>query len=154
MSTYKRLQSFGVRVITARAPVWDLQDLLLLGVVCTRINRACLPSAHLHCPHCCNAVARRLGNTRPSLDLHCVCHTHTILAITISCGGLAPVVGLVSLILCIGLPPVRGGRAQSINKNPHKATHGQGEADPSATSRVANPASRSDTGLGGWKSQL
>jgi len=34
-------------------------------------------------------------------------------------------------------------------KNPHKATHGQGEADPSATSRVTNPASRSDIGLGG-----
>jgi len=26
----------------------------------------------------------------------------------------------------------------------HKATHGPGEANPSATSRVANPASRSD----------
>jgi len=33
---------------------------------------------------------------------------------------------------------------QSKIKNPHKATHGQGEADPSAsaTSRVANPASQ------------
>jgi len=32
----------------------------------------------------------------------------------------------------------------SINqsKNSHKATHGQGEADPSATSRTANPASQ------------
>jgi len=35
---------------------------------------------------------------------------------------------------------------QSINQNPHKATHGHrakhgpGEADPSATTRVANPA--------------
>jgi len=45
---------------------------------------------------------------------------------------------------------------QSINQsNPHKAahghkaTHGPGEAYPSATSRVANPASRSDAGLGG-----
>jgi len=37
----------------------------------------------------------------------------------------------------------------SIIKNLHKATHGQGEADPSATSRVANPASRSDSRLGG-----
>jgi len=39
-------------------------------------------------------------------------------------------------------------------KNSHKATHGQREADPSATSRVANPASRSDAGFVGWKSQL
>ena len=38
-----------------------------------------------------------------------------------------------------------------IKKNPHKATHGQGEADLSATLRIANPASRSDTGLGGCK---
>jgi len=43
---------------------------------------------------------------------------------------------------------------QSINQNPHKATHGhkvthgQGEADLSATSRIANPASRSDARLG------
>jgi len=43
--------------------------------------------------------------------------------------------------------------SQSINQsNPHKAahghkaTHGPGEAHPSATSRVANPASRSDAG--------
>ena len=42
----------------------------------------------------------------------------------------------------------------SIIKNPHKATYGQGEADPSATSRVANPASRSDTGLGGFTSPV
>ena len=39
-------------------------------------------------------------------------------------------------------------------RNPHKATHRQGEVDPSATSRVANPASHSDAGLGGWKAQL
>jgi len=47
---------------------------------------------------------------------------------------------------------------QSINQsksNPHeaahghKATHGPGEAHLSAISRVANPASRSDAGLGG-----
>ena len=40
--------------------------------------------------------------------------------------------------------------ARMSKKNSHEATHGQGEADPSATSRVANPASRSDAGLGGW----
>jgi len=46
--------------------------------------------------------------------------------------------------------PNTGVVAQSEvhQQNPHRATHGQGEADPSATSRVANPASRSDTGLG------
>ena len=47
---------------------------------------------------------------------------------------------------------------QSINqiKNPHKATHTRAEEKPhpSATSGVANPASRSDTGLGRCKSQL
>ena len=44
---------------------------------------------------------------------------------------------------------------QSI-KDPHKATHTRAEEKPhpSATSGVANPASRSDTGLGGCKSQL
>jgi len=39
---------------------------------------------------------------------------------------------------------------QSIKKT-HEATHGQGDANPSATSRVANPALRSDAGLGVWK---
>jgi len=31
--------------------------------------------ARLHCPHCCNTVARLLGNIRPPLDLPLVCHT-------------------------------------------------------------------------------
>ena len=41
-------------------------------------------------------------------------------------------------------------------KDPHKATHTRAEEKPhpSATSGVANPASRSDTDLGGCKSQL
>jgi len=44
---------------------------------------------------------------------------------------------------------------QSI-KDPHKATHTRAEEKPhhSATSGVANPASQSDTGLGGCESQL
>jgi len=33
-------------------------------------------------------------------------------------------------------------------KNPHKTTHGQGEADPSATPRVANPASQATQAWG------
>jgi len=46
----------------------------------------------------------------------------------------------------------QGAAAGALNparksKQPHKATHGQGEADPSATSRVANPRA----GLRGWK---
>ena len=47
-------------------------------------------SARLHCPHCCNTIARRLGNIRPPLELSLVCHTGIpytihILVITMSC---------------------------------------------------------------------
>jgi len=41
----------------------------------------------------------------------------------------------------------RGGLV-GLKKHPHTATHGRGEADLSAIIMVANPASRSDTGLG------
>jgi len=37
-------------------------------------------------------------------------------------------------------------------KGHHKATHGQGEADPSATSRVANPASQATQAWGAGNS--
>jgi len=65
---------------------WPLQDILLLRLVCARTNRPFIPPAHLHWPHCCNAIARLLGNTRPPLDPPFVFH-HTILVITISCKG-------------------------------------------------------------------
>jgi len=38
---------------------------------------------------------------------------------------------------------------QSINQNPHKATHGKGEADPSATSRVGEGGEGGRRGGGG-----
>ena len=44
--------------------------------------------------------------------------------------------------------PVGVPDSQSIKTNPHKATHGQGEADPSATSRVANPESQATQAWG------
>jgi len=37
--------------------------------------RPVIPPAYLHCPHCCNTIARLLGNLRPPLDLPCVCCT-------------------------------------------------------------------------------
>jgi len=44
-------------------------------VVCARVNRPFFFSARLHCPHCCNTIARILGNLRPPFDLPLVCHT-------------------------------------------------------------------------------
>jgi len=63
-----------------------LQVILLLRVLCARINRPSIPPANLHCAHCCNTIARLLGNIPPppSTSLVCAIH-HTILAITISC---------------------------------------------------------------------
>ena len=52
-------------VATVAGGVWPPQDNLLLQVVCARINRPSIPPAHLHCPHCCTAIARLLGYTRP-----------------------------------------------------------------------------------------
>jgi len=71
----KRSAKFLLLTWLARVPIWPLQDILLLRVVCARINRPIIPPAHLHCPHCCNAIAQLLGNIRPPLDLPCVCHT-------------------------------------------------------------------------------
>ena len=67
--------------------VWPLQDIRLLLVVCARINRPFICSARLHCPHCCNAIARLLDNKQPpSTSLLYATH-RTILVITISCKG-------------------------------------------------------------------
>jgi len=53
---------------------WPLQDIVLLLVVCARINRSFILPDRLHCPHGCNTIARLLGNIRPPLDLPFVCH--------------------------------------------------------------------------------
>ena len=56
--------------------------------VCT--HQSSFPPARLHCPHCCNTIARLLGSVRtfPTPLLY-VIH-HTILLMTISCLGQAP----------------------------------------------------------------
>ena len=46
---------------------WPLQDIRLLRVLCAQINRPFIPSTHLHCPHCCNTVARLSSNMSPPL---------------------------------------------------------------------------------------
>ena len=53
------------RTSAACATGWPLQDIVLLLVVCGRINRPFILPARLHCPHCCNTIARLLGNIRP-----------------------------------------------------------------------------------------
>jgi len=55
---------------------WPLKYLLLLLVVCARINPSFILSARLHCPHCRNTIARLLRNVHPPpLDIPFVCHT-------------------------------------------------------------------------------
>ena len=54
---------------------WPLQDIILLRVVCARINCRFILPARLHCLHCCNTIAQLLGSIRPPLDLLRVCHT-------------------------------------------------------------------------------
>jgi len=70
----ERLFPWRARVHTCVA-VRPLQEVLLLAVVCARINRPFIPPAHLHCTHCCDTIARLLGKKRPPLDLPVVCHT-------------------------------------------------------------------------------
>ena len=45
-----------------------LQDIVVLLVVCARINRPFILPYPLHCPHCCNTIARLMGNIRPPLQ--------------------------------------------------------------------------------------
>ena len=59
----------------------------LLRVVRARINRPFFRTAHLHCPHWCNTIARRLGKIRPPTTCLVYAIHHTILAMTISCTG-------------------------------------------------------------------
>ena len=60
---------------TPRLEIFLYKTIFYFRVVCARINRPFIPQAHLHCPHCCNTIARLLGNIRPPLDLPCVCDT-------------------------------------------------------------------------------
>jgi len=46
---------------------WPLQDIRLLQSFNARANHPLLAPPHLHCPHYCNAIARRLRNTRSPL---------------------------------------------------------------------------------------
>jgi len=56
-----------------------LQDILLLRVVCARINRLFIPPAHPHCPqHCCNTIAQLLGDIRPPPPRPPLCMPYTI----------------------------------------------------------------------------
>jgi len=61
--------------LEGRALTWPLQDNILLRGFYARINRPFIPPAHLHCPHCCNTIARLVGNIRPLLDLPFVSDT-------------------------------------------------------------------------------
>jgi len=51
------------------------QIFFLLLAVCARVNCPFILPARLQCSHCCNTIARLLGNIRPRLDLPLVCHT-------------------------------------------------------------------------------
>jgi len=73
------------------AAVWHLQDIILLLVVCTRINRPCILAARLHCLHCCNTIARLWAIYDRPLNVLLYAIHHTILVITISCKGQAAV---------------------------------------------------------------
>ena len=78
------------RAFTSRqppTPTWPLQDILLLRVVCAKINHPVMPPTQLPCPHCCNAIARLLDTIRPSLDLPFVCQTPYNIGKTTSCKG-------------------------------------------------------------------
>jgi len=60
-----------------RPGLWFLQDTGLLLYVCARINRPFFLPARLHCPHCCNTIARPLGNTQPPTRIP-LCMPYTI----------------------------------------------------------------------------
>jgi len=57
---------------------------------CTR-QLSCYCPAHLHCPHDCNTIAKRLRRTRPpALTRLLYAIHHTILVMAISCKGQIP----------------------------------------------------------------
>ena len=65
----------GVGFTRTLIPSWPLQDIVLLLVVCARINRLFILTAHLHCPHYFHTIARLLRNIRRAPDPTFVCHT-------------------------------------------------------------------------------
>jgi len=73
---------------TKEPPPWGGIGILLFGVVRARIKPPFISLAPLHCPHCCNTIARLLLGIRPppSTSIVYAIH-HTILVITISCKG-------------------------------------------------------------------
>ena len=94
----------------ARPATWPLQDILVLRVVCARINCPFILPARLHCPHCCNTIARLLGNIRPPPSNSFLYATHhTILVITISCKGHSRPAAF------LPLPARSAGAAQRVN---------------------------------------
>jgi len=58
--THLRNGPFGGLVIG-----WPSKYVVLHLYVWARINRPFFLPAHLHCPHCCNTIARLLGNIQP-----------------------------------------------------------------------------------------
>jgi len=50
-----------------RPPLQPLQDILLLRVVCARINRPFIPRAHLYCPQCCQYCCTTIGRYKTPL---------------------------------------------------------------------------------------
>ena len=140
---------------------WLLQDVVLLRDSCAGINPLCIAPPHLYCPHYRNTIACLLHNMRRSLDPP-FCMAYTIQYWSWQYRVKANVQGHRRQS-----PDIKGDVRSStlINQSiegPHKATqsidrrssqsHTRAEEKPhpSATSGVANPASRSDTGLGGW----
>ena len=104
-----------------------LQDIIVLKVVCARINRPFILPARLHCPQCYSTIARLWGNIRPPLDLPFVCHTpynignnnivlrptnatpaHTapLLMVVSRCRGIGPPSGIPSSGLCFCWLPI------------------------------------------------
>jgi len=57
------------------AGIRHLNEVILLLVVCARINRPFTLPGRLHCPHCGNTIARLLSSIRPPLDLPFLCYT-------------------------------------------------------------------------------
>ena len=53
--------------------VWPLQYIHLLLGVCARVNHPFVTPPNLHCPHCCNTIARLLRNIPPPRPPF-VCH--------------------------------------------------------------------------------
>ena len=63
---------------------WPLQDIRLPQSVCARANHPFLTPPHLHCPHYCNIIARRLRNIRPppTTFLYAIHNTKLVLAMS------------------------------------------------------------------------